>query len=106
MEIVSSIAVNLSTTDIAKIRLADSYYLTNVLDKKYTLTLFKQGKKVESIDLTSGTILGYRLSKFCWAETARGKWYIADMVANNSSCKGTTSTKAKNKKKEENLFKM
>lgn len=106
LEIVSSIAVNLSSTDIAKIRLADAYYLTNVLDKKYTLTLLKQGKKVESIDLTLGTILGYRLSKLCWAETTRGKWYIADMITTNSSCKGTTSTKAKNKKKEENLFKM
>ena len=106
LEIVSGIAINLSAADIAKIRIADTYYLTNMLDKKYTLILYKQGKKTESIDLTLGTIVGYRLSKFCWAETTQGKWYIADMVTINSSCKGTTSTKVKNKKKEDNLFKM
>ena len=106
LEVVSNVAINLTATEITKIKLADTYYLTNTLDAKYTLALFNKNKQFESIDLTLGTILGYQTSKFCWAEATNGKWYIADMYINNSSCKGTTSTKVKNKKKEENLFKM
>jgi hypothetical protein len=106
LSLVSSIAINLSTADIAKIRAADAFYLTNSLEKKYTIALFKQGKKTESIELSSGTIVGYKLSKFCWSENGKGKWYIADIVANNASCKGKTATKIKNKKREESLFKV
>lgn len=59
-EIISSIAVYLSTEDIAKIRLADSYYLTNSQDAKYTLSLYKQGKKIETIDLNAGRVADKR----------------------------------------------
>lgn len=105
-KLVSGIAVVLSKEDITKIRMADTYYLSNNLDKKYLLQLYKQGKKSEVIDVTTSTVLGYKLSKFCWNVTPRGKWYIADIVDESSSCKGNTKTSVSEKKKEKSLFDM
>lgn len=105
-EIISTIAVYLATEDIAKIRLADSYYLTNSQDAKYSLSLYKQAKKIETIDLNAGTEVGYRLSHFCWAATERGKWYIADMTEGCSRCKGNTESRISEKKKSKSLYRM
>lgn len=105
-KLVSGIAVALSKEDIAKIKLADTYYLSNNLDKKYLLQLYKQGKKSEVIDLTTSIVLGYKLSKSCWNVTERGKWYIADIVDESGSCKGNTKAFVSKKKKEKSLFDM
>lgn len=104
--IVSGIAIVLSNEDIAKIKQADTYYLSNNQERKYLLQLYKQGKKSDVIDLTTSTVLGYRLSKFCWNVTERGKWYIADLVEDCSSCRGNTKSYVSEKKKEKNLFDM
>lgn len=105
-KIISSIAVSLPTEDIAKIRMADSYYLTNSQDSKYSLSLYKLGKKIETIDLNSGTVVAYRLSRFCWGVTERGKWYIADMTEGTSRCKGNTESRINEKKKSKSLYRM
>lgn len=105
-EIISSVAVCLPTEDIAKIRLADTYYLTNSQDAKYSLCLYKLGKKTETIDLDSGTVIGYRLSGFCWGTSERGKWYIADITEGNNRCKGNTEPRINEKKKSKNLFRI
>lgn len=104
--VVTSVAVTLSAENIAKIKQADSYYLTNEQDRKYNLLLFKSGKKTETIDLHSGKVLAYKLSKFCWSVTDRGRWYVADIVDDNSSCIGKTTEKVKEKDREKSLFKM
>lgn len=106
LEVISSVAVRLSADEIAKIRLADTYYLTSSQDTKHTLSLYKQGKKTETIDLNSGTVVGYRLSRFCWAATERGKWYIADMTEGSSRCKGNTESRITEKKKSKSLYRM
>jgi hypothetical protein len=105
-KVISSVAISLPTEDIAKIRRADSYYLTNSQDTKYILSLYKLGKKTETIDLNSGTVVSYRLSSFCWAATERGKWYIADMTEGTSRCKGNTESRINEKKKSKNLYRM
>ena len=105
-KIISSIVICLPTEDIAKIRLADSYYLTNSLDAKYNLSLYKLGKKTEMLDLNSGTVVAYRLSRFCWGSTERGKWYIADITEGNTPCKGNTESRINEKKKSKNLYRM
>lgn len=105
-KIISSIVICLPTEDIAKIRLADSYYLTNSLDAKYILSLYKLGKKTEMLDLNSGTVVAYRLSRFCWGATERGKWYIADITEGNTRCKGNTESRINEKKKSKNLYRM
>lgn len=104
--VISSVAIRLSPDDIAKIRLADTYYLTNAQDTKYTLSLYKLGKKTETIDLNSGTVIGYRLSSFCWAADERGKWHIADMTEGTNHCKGNTESRTTEKKREKNLYRM
>lgn len=103
---VTRIALTLSNEDIAKIRQADTYYLVNEQHRKFTVDLYKQGKKTDTIDLTSGVLLAYKLGRFCWAENDRHKWYVGDIVEDGHGCRGLTKYEVKQKKAETNLFKM
>lgn len=103
--IVTSVALTLSNDDLNKLKQADTYYLTNDQDAKYMITLYKQGKKTDIIDLNQGIVLAYTIGKFCWSISDRQQWYIADIVKNDKSCKGNTYSKMK-KKEETNLFKL
>ena len=105
-KIITRICTTLSLDNIAKIRQADTYYLINSQDNKYTLALYKANKKTESIDLQSGVVLGYRLASCCWSVTDKGKWYLADLVDENSSCNGNTESKIKEKKTTKSLYRM
>jgi hypothetical protein len=103
--IVTSVLVVLNHTEIEKLRNADTYYLVQSDISKHTLAVYKQGKKTETIDLSSATIIGYIVGKFCWFENDRGKWQIGDIIEKGSSCKGNTYRKVK-PKKEKSLYKM
>jgi hypothetical protein len=105
-KVVSAVAISVSNEDIAKLRQADTYYLTNSLEKKYTLSLYKSGKKIETIHLHPETIIAYQLSTFCWASTERGKWYVADIIEGSNNCKGNTTSKISEKKKSKSLYSM
>jgi len=102
---VTGIAVALTSEDIAKIKMSDAFYLHNNQEKKYTIALYKSGKKTENIELQSGMVLAYTLGKFCWSVSDRLHWYIGDIVKDNKSCKGNTISKIK-KKEEKNLYKL
>lgn len=91
-QIITSIAVSLSLDDISKIRQTDAYYLTNSQNKKYLITLMKSGKKTDTIDINPETIVGYQSGNFCWALTSKKQWYIADIVNDNTNCKGNTKS--------------
>ncbi|MBP1221750.1 hypothetical protein [Flavobacterium sp. 1355] len=91
-QIITSIAVSLSLDAISKIRQADAYYLTNSQNKKYLITLMKSGKKADTIDINPETIVGYQSGNFCWALTSKKQWYIADIVNDNTNCKGNTKS--------------
>jgi hypothetical protein len=103
-KIISSLAVSLSTEEITKIRQADAFYLSNTQYKKYIIVLFKAGKKVDTIDINPETIVAYQVSSFCWSNSDRGNWYIADIVNVHNRCSGVTKPKITKKKKSENLF--
>jgi hypothetical protein len=103
---ITSIVTTLSNDNIEKIRQADTYYLANSSNKKYTLVLYKEGKKTQMIDLQSGSVIGYELSKLCWALNKKHQWYLADIVRECNSCKGATFSKIKDNKQNESLFKM
>ncbi|RTY77503.1 hypothetical protein EKL97_15275 [Flavobacterium sp. LS1P28] len=105
-KIISSVAVNLSPEEITKIRQADTYYLINPQDNKYTLSLYKLGKKTDMITINPETIVAFRWSKLCWAISEKGEWYIADMIEGENSCKGNTKSKIKEKSKSKSLFDM
>jgi len=102
---VTGVAIALPEGDIQKIRKSDALYLINKQKNKYTVALFKDGKKTDEMDLSSGVILAYTLSGFCWSLDEHNKWYIADIMNNSKSCKGNTFKNIK-KKQEINLFKM
>ncbi|QYJ68269.1 hypothetical protein [Flavobacterium litorale] len=103
--VVTGLVVTLPKELIANIKMADAYYLTNNQDKKYVISLYKLGKKTSEIDITTATVLGYTLGKFCWAINDRNKWYIADIVKDNKGCEGNTKAKIK-KEEQKRLFKM
>lgn len=105
-KIISSVAVSLSIEEITKIRQADTYYLTNPQDNKYTISLYKLGKKTETITVNPETLVAYRWSEFCWAVSEKGHWYIADMIEEGNSCKGNTKSRIKEKRKSKSLFDM
>lgn len=103
--IVTSVLVVLNITEIEKLRNADTYYLVQSDVSKHVINLYKQGKKMETIDLSATTIIGYTVGKFCWFENDRGRWQIGDIVQKGNSCKGNTYRKVK-PKKEKSLYKM
>lgn len=103
--IVTGIAVVLPAEDLAKIKQADTYYLLNSQDKKYSVALYKDGKKTELIDLQAGVELAYNLGKFCWSINERQQWYIGEIIKDDKGCKGNTRSHIK-EKEEKNLFKL
>lgn len=106
-KIITSLAVNLSIEEITKIRLADAYYLTNTQDKKYTISLYKSGKKTDLLDINPEAIVAFQTSKFCWATNQKNEWYIADVILGENNCKGNTrSVIPKEDKNNESLFDM
>ena len=103
--VVTGMAVVVPKEDIARIKAADTYYLVNSQDKKYTIVLYKSGKKANTIELQGNTVLGYVLGKFCWGVNDRRQWYIGEVVSDGKSCNGTTRAYIK-EKEETNLLKL
>lgn len=102
---ITSVLISLSSVEIDKLRQADTYYLVQTDVSKYNIALYKLGKKIDTVDISTATILGYGVGKFCWFENDRGKWLIGDIVQTGNSCKGNTYKKVK-PKKEKSLYKM
>ncbi|RYJ42042.1 hypothetical protein [Flavobacterium beibuense] len=103
--VINGLAILLPEESLNKLKEADAYYLINNLDNKYSVALYKNGNRLDIIDLKQGTTLAYNLGKFCWTENDRHQWYIGDIVNDNTNCLGNTSEKIK-KKEDVNLFKM
>jgi hypothetical protein len=103
--IITGLAVLLPDADIARLQQADAYYLVNDQESKYGLVLFKDGKKIDLVNLQAATALAYTTGKFCWAVNDRHTWYIGDIVNDDKSCLGTTRRKIE-EKEETNLFKL
>lgn len=103
--IITSILVTLDNISLEKVRSSDTYYLIQTNAAKLEIMLYKQGKKVDVIDLSPFTVIGYTVGKFCWYENERNKWMIGDIVPSGNSCKGKTFKKIQSKK-EKSLYKM
>lgn len=104
LQLISSLAVSLSNEEIAKIRQSDAFYLTNSQHKKYTIALYKAGKKNDFIDINPETIVAYQTSSFCWAKSKKGDWNIADIINEKHKCTGITKRKITPQDKNKNLF--
>lgn len=105
-EVVTSLVFCFSVEELTKIKQADTFYLTNYQDSKYAISLYKLGKKTDTLFVNSLNVVAYRLSSFCWGETDRGQWYIADIVEGSTSCNGKTKNKISEKEKQGSLFDM
>jgi hypothetical protein len=105
-EVVTNLVFCFTLEEINKIKQADAFYLTNYQDSKYAISLYKLGKKTDTLFLNSSNVVAYRLSTFCWGETDRGQSYIADMIEGSNNCKGNTKSKIEDKKKSKSLFDM
>lgn len=98
-KVVTNLVFCFSPEEIYKIKQADAFYLTNYQDSKYAISLYKLGKKIDTLFLNSSNVVAYRLSTFCWGETDRGQWYIADMIEGGNKCKGKSKNKIEDAKK-------
>lgn len=98
-EVVTNLVFCFSPEEINKIKQADAFYLTNYQDSKYGISLYKLGKKTDTLFLNSLNVVAYRLSTFCWETKDRGQWYIADMIEGEGGCKGSTKSKIEETKK-------
>lgn len=98
-KVVTNLVFCFSPEEINKIKQADTFYLTNYQDSKYAISLYKLGKKTDTLFINSLNIVAYRLSTICWKETERGQWYIADLLEGDNNCKGNTKPKIEEKKK-------
>lgn len=106
-EVVTNLVFCFTPEEIYKIKQADTFYLTNYQNSKYAISLYKLGKKTDTIFINSLNVVAYRLSTFCWGETDRGHWYIADMIEGGNGCKGITKSSIEKKKsKSKSLFDM
>lgn len=103
-QIVTSLAYCFSQEDIIKIKQADAFYLTNYQESKYAISLYKLGKKTETLFVNTLNVLSYRLSKFCWGANERGQWYVSDIVDTKTRCKGKTKKRISEKERQDNLF--
>jgi hypothetical protein len=103
--IITSIAIVLPESDLAKLKQADAYYLVNEQTTKYSILLYKDGKKIDLLNLQSSTVLAYTVGRFCWAVNDRHNWYIGDIVNDDKACMGNTYKKIKDKE-ETNLYKL
>jgi len=68
----------------------DALYLRTDKQTKQFLFLYKNGKEIESIDISKQLVFGYELSSFCWKTTLKRKIEIATIVKENQSCSATT----------------
>jgi hypothetical protein len=105
-EVVTSLVFCFTVDDIAKIKQSDTFYLTNYQDSKYAISLYKLGKKTDTLFINSLNVVAYRVSTFCWGQTDRGQWYIADLVEGSKDCRGKTKNKISEKEKQKSLFDM
>lgn len=105
-KIITSLAVSLSVDDISKIRQADAYYLINTQEKRYTISLYKSGKKTDLLDINPEAIVAFQTSTFCWAMNQKNEWYIADIILGKNNCKGNTKSVIPKDKNNESLFDM
>ncbi len=103
-KIVTSIAAYLSPEEIVKIRQSDTYYLTNSQNQRYILSLYKFGKKTDTITVNPASIIAYRFSKICWSISDKEQWNIIDLTEGVNGCK--KKSKIKKKKKSKSLFDM
>lgn len=104
--VITGIAIALPSSEMAKVKQADAYYLINPIDSKYAIQLYKDGKKTDTVDLNTGIVLSYYLESFCWSSDKRGKWYIAGLVEKGKNCEGNTLNKIKEKNHTANIYKL
>lgn len=105
-EVVTSLVFCFTLDDINKIKQSDTFYLTNYQDSKYAISLYKLGKKTDTLFINSLNVVAYRASTFCWGQTDRGQWYIADLVEGRKDCRGKTKKMIPEKEKQKSLFDM
>lgn len=103
--IITSLVVNLDNTTIDKIKQSDAFYLVQVNEAQYGISLYSNNKKIETLNLQSLTMLAYKANDFCWSQNTNGKWFIGDLVEEDTKCNGNTFKKI-SEKKEKSLYKM
>lgn len=103
-KLISSIGVVITADKVQRLAQADACYIKSVKQKNQLVLVNQKGKEMGTIALLSDVILGYKMSKICWATDKRHQWYIADLISEKESCKGVTTSCVKKSKSTKRLY--
>ncbi len=103
---VTGVSIALPESLIIEISNAEAVFLINEKYKQYQLSLVRDGKLYKTIDFSSATVFGYRLSHFCWGISGKRKVVLSDIIDEKASCPNNTYKNAEKAKEKMDYFKL
>lgn len=103
-KLVSHVTVHFPSTILMEIKSSDEIYLTQNKTKTLSLTLFKDNKAYQQVEFSSGKIVRFKTSEFCWGLNRRREPEIFDLIPDGTEC-GSNTYKTANKVEKKNEFK-
>ncbi|WP_298507526.1 hypothetical protein [uncultured Kordia sp.] len=105
-QMVTSVSVAFSASDISLLKKAEEVFLVQSTSKKFSLQLvFLDGKK-QILELSNSVVFAYQTSGFCWKENNRHKLVITDIVSGSEGCPPNTHRKASKAVQKDDYFKL
>jgi len=87
LKLIQAISLCLDEEILNSIRNAESVFLTNNTYKNYHFELVTNGKVIQTIPFSSGTVFAYQLNSFCWQKTSYNEELIA-LIGEKEKCSG------------------
>lgn len=103
-KLVSQVTAHFPEAILQQIQSSDEVYLTQNRAKTLSLSLLKNNKILNQIEFTTGKIVKFKTTEFCWGLNKRRDPEIFDLVPEGTECSGETYKTAK-KVEKKNEFK-
>lgn len=89
--VVTEVTINYPNVILSKLKNADELYLVQNKEKTLSIQLRKNNKILDPIEFSSGKIVNYKVSNFCWGSSSKyGKVKIISLTGNNTRCNADT----------------
>jgi len=102
--IVSGISLALNQNEMNTIINSDEVFLEHTGIKSYAINCYKNSELLQTLLFNQGVVFTYKTSSFCWQEDDKYQLKIVDITETNK-CPKSTSSSAKQAKKNINYFK-
>ena len=103
-KITTKVTMYFQMSEMVRFDDSDEIYLIHDKERTLSIELRKNNKIVGTIDFSSGRILKFDTSEFCWGQSKRKHIEIFNLVPNGSSC-GSDTFKSARKAKSKNEIK-